>query len=117
MADCEICKKPDDKKAMCFRSERWCSDRHRKMIEGELPKEMLEHWSPMERASRLTIITPETAQKIVDVLGEIPGVLPGSLLSTQSEVVKRLKGEMGPNFTKLVDSISSEENTENIVAE
>lgn len=38
MNDCEICKMPDHKKPMCFRGERWCCDKHRKMVLGELQK-------------------------------------------------------------------------------
>lgn len=35
MNACEICKKTDDQKPMAFRGERWCSDSHRKQIEGD----------------------------------------------------------------------------------
>ena len=38
MYDCEVCGKFDDEKPMCFRGERWCSEVHRKMIVGELPR-------------------------------------------------------------------------------
>lgn len=37
MNPCEICKMTDNKKPMCFRTERWCSDRHRKVIQGDVP--------------------------------------------------------------------------------
>ena len=35
--ECEICKTPDNKKPMAFRRERWCSENHRKKIQGDNP--------------------------------------------------------------------------------
>lgn len=35
MNACEACGTTDDKKPMCFRGERWCSEDHRKEILGE----------------------------------------------------------------------------------
>lgn len=35
--NCEVCKKPDHQKPMCFRGMKWCSDNHRKVLTGELP--------------------------------------------------------------------------------
>jgi hypothetical protein len=37
MNPCEICKKTDDEKPMCFRGERCCSDGHRKLIVEDHP--------------------------------------------------------------------------------
>lgn len=37
---CDVCAKRDDKKPMVFRGERWCSDDHRKVIQGEKAPEL-----------------------------------------------------------------------------
>lgn len=34
---CLICGTIDPDKAMCFRTEDWCSENHRKMLFGKLP--------------------------------------------------------------------------------
>lgn len=41
MNPCKVkdCAKVDDEKPMCFRRTDWCSERHRKIIVGELPAE------------------------------------------------------------------------------
>lgn len=36
MHPCGVCGKTDEKKPMCFRGEKWCSDLHRKMINREI---------------------------------------------------------------------------------
>lgn len=37
MNNCEICGKPDSEKPTCFRGERWCCEKHRKLILGDSP--------------------------------------------------------------------------------
>lgn len=41
MGNCLVCGKPDPEKAMAFRGEDWCCDRHRKMILGEITRETI----------------------------------------------------------------------------
>ena len=36
---CEVCQTPDDQKPMCFRGEKWCSEKHRKQIMGDRPSQ------------------------------------------------------------------------------
>lgn len=37
MHKCEVCEKPDEKKPMCFRGERWCSEAHRQVVLKDVP--------------------------------------------------------------------------------
>lgn len=33
--ECKVCGTPDQNKPMCFRGETWCSERHRKVLNGD----------------------------------------------------------------------------------
>lgn len=35
MHNCEVCGKPDNEKPMAFRMKSWCSENHRKEIQGD----------------------------------------------------------------------------------
>lgn len=37
MNECEICEKPDSEKPSVFRGKPWCSENHRKLIQGDSP--------------------------------------------------------------------------------
>ncbi len=57
MHDCVVCGKTDAEKPMCNRGEKWCSEKHRKILAGE-------YGYDLGRLFEMGLITQEEAARL-----------------------------------------------------